>query len=101
MNEKAEHGSALRAVHTPLPTMGHPQRIPLQEAPMHVRLLGAAALTACLAAAGCASSPYNDGYYGASAPPTLACYNDCGTRSAERRAGKEARGRERTYAAQE
>ncbi len=46
---------------------------------MHVRLLGAAALTACLAAAGCASSPYNDGYYGASAPPTLACYNDCGT----------------------
>src|SRR5690606_18877405 len=77
--KKAEHGSALRAVHTPLPTMGRPQRIPLQEAPMHVRLLGAAALTACLAAAGCASSPYNDGYYGASAPPTLACYNDCGT----------------------
>lgn len=44
------------------------------------RLLGAAALTACLAAAGCATSPgyANNGYYGANAP-TGACYNDCGT----------------------
>jgi outer membrane lipoprotein SlyB len=47
--------------------------------PIH-RLIGAAALTACLAAAGCATSPgyANDGYYGAAAP-TGACYNDCGT----------------------
>lgn len=48
---------------------------------MHVRLLGAAALTACLAAAGCATSPgYGNSVYGASAPPVgSACYNDCGT----------------------
>ena len=46
----------------------------------HNRLLGAAALAACLAAAGCATSPgyANNGYYGAAAP-TGACYNDCGT----------------------
>src|SRR3546814_13856973 len=58
-------------------------RIPSLEAPMQLspnRLLGAAALTVCLAAAGCATSPgyANDGYYGANAP-TGACYNDCGT----------------------
>ena len=48
--------------------------------PTFPRLLGAAALTACLAAAGCATSPgyANNGYYGAAAP-TGACYNDCGT----------------------
>ncbi len=48
--------------------------------PTFPRLLGAAALTACLAAAGCATSPgyANNGDYGAAAP-TGACYNDCGT----------------------
>jgi len=45
---------------------------------MQTRFLGAAVLTACLAAAGCATSPgYGPGY--ASAPPAGACYNDCGT----------------------
>lgn len=47
---------------------------------MTIRLIGAAALTACLAAAGCATSPGygNPGYAGAP-PAGSACYNDCGT----------------------
>ena len=47
---------------------------------MNTRLIGAAALTACLAAAGCATtSPgYGPGYASAP-PPGSACYNDCGT----------------------
>ena len=47
---------------------------------MNIRLIGAAALLACVAAAGCASTPgygNNNGYYGNA--PTGACYNDCGT----------------------
>ena len=48
---------------------------------MNIRLFGAAALTACLATAGCATSPgygSND-YYGSASAPTGACFNDCGT----------------------
>ena len=47
---------------------------------MNTRLIGARALTACLAAAGCeTTSPgYGPGYASAP-PPGSACYNDCGT----------------------
>ena len=47
---------------------------------MNSRLIGATALAACLAAAGCATtSPGYGPGYASSAPPTSACYNDCGT----------------------
>ena len=49
---------------------------------MNTRLIAAAALASCLAAAGCATSPgYGSNAYGTSAygnAPTGACYNDCG-----------------------
>ena len=47
---------------------------------MQIRILGVAALGACLAAAGCATTApgYGPGYASAP-PPGTACYNDCGT----------------------
>jgi outer membrane lipoprotein SlyB len=51
-------------------------------APAPLRVAAATALAACLAAAGCATSPYDSTYgsngYGAPPPVTGTCY-DCGT----------------------